>query len=90
MPGPGRMGGGPRGGRGPGGFGGPRGGFGRPHGPRHMPPPPPPHMGYRRRWFGWGAGYGRPGCGCLGCCLPVMAAAALLLVGIAVLLAFLL
>lgn len=101
MPGPGRMGGGPRGG-GPrggfggrrGGFGGPRGGFGGPRGgfggPRHMPPPPPPHMGYRRRWFGWGAGYGRPGCGCLGCCVPVIATAVLLLGGVAALLAYLL
>lgn len=58
-----------------------------------MPPPPPPHMHmhrpYRRHWFGWGAGYG-PGCGCLGCCLPVLMALAVLGVGIAALLAFLL
>ncbi len=101
MPGPGRMGGGPRGGPRGGGFGGPgpgrmgggpRDGFGGdPHRPS-PPPPPPPHMGYRRRRvFGWGrpwVGYG-PGGGCFGCILPVLVGV-LLLVGIAALLVFLL
>lgn len=61
------------------GRGGPRGRG--PHGgPRHMPPPPPPppHRPVRHR---------RPaGYGCMGCMVPVIAAAALFVGGIVALL----
>ena len=64
--GPGR---GPRGGRRPGGFGGP-----------HMPPPPPPPP-RRGRFFGR-FHYGRPRGGCLGCftiaAIPILVLAAVI------------
>ncbi len=83
MPGPGRMGGGPRGG----GFGGPRGGgFGGPRGggfggPRRG------GFGGPRRFHPVGGCFGP---GCFGCCAYVLGGAALLVGAVAAVLAIIL